>query len=218
MLRYVRMFFVLALVAFATTSFAQTYRVIYACGTGTYNAYQPYFTLCPPGGCVGNMLTCPEGNVYLSGSATLTYLKGVCGDQPGAVPCGSDLTYYYENCGKPVSTITNGDLTNARSWAKWRICAGGNDCLTPTGKFIGGSAISFGSHMNDLAGGEAIVNEHLREGSIQSFTFNGNTISSTTVAFRWGSGHYLGEPVVVPSTTCPTGMGCGFAGCLLKVR
>lgn len=56
---------------------------------------------CASEGCVGDLVTCPVGQVLLAGHGTFSFWEGVC-DDAGSIPCDGRVAGYSEECYDPA--------------------------------------------------------------------------------------------------------------------
>jgi len=210
------------LLTVGTSMAAQPTVGILACGRGT--RADP--TVCGVGGCTGaalltGALVCPQNSALTVLSAKLQYLQGVCGDQPAlpglpavAGSCGNFFWYYSEACTDPAGALTQGTLLSVPAWGRYRFCydsTGAGDC---TGAVPAGLVISSGSYVNfgreTVGDGPRTEIGDARRVTQAPFSFNGVT---KNMYFKIASAHYTTE---LSTTSCAGG--CGFEGCMFKLK
>lgn len=176
---------------------------MYFCGSGTYRNVPT----CSPSACPGTLIptcTAPEGSS--SGSATLSFIQGVC-DDLGPVACAGKFKAFFEGCGG--TRYTNAGLNTARVAGIVRVCfdpSGGGQCTGSGIEILRGTerweTSSIATAPNNAQGDHTFS-------TTKGFTFNGKKMRlSITRGFSITSGE---------GGACNTA-DCGFAGCLYKTR
>ena len=214
----------LLVLSVATTSHATPQVGILACGHGTI----PDAVQCTGGPCgaaqgafmLSGPQACPNGSYLAIATGPITYIQGVCRDQPYATPgtpCGGQFVYRSEYCVVAGSSVTQGNLETHRGWGRWRICydsTAAGDCsgTTPAGIVIeAGDGIGFDRAL--VTGGPSSNTVENRRTSQQSFIFNS---AIRNMYFKIAVGTYTSDAY---GSSCGTGAGtCGFEGCLIKLK
>jgi len=101
---------------------------------GIENGAEKSFPDCTTGGdCVGDLVTCAEGDIRISAVAKITFLEGICEDG-GSLPCAGRLYALDELCSNPLNDVqVDIPLLSFTQRGKFRICFDNSGTTNCTG-------------------------------------------------------------------------------------